>query len=63
MDGQGILYYSDGTVEYEGIFQNGQFHEFGCHNNQNPDIMDVFLDISQFPGIANYWVKYEGEFF
>ncbi|CAD8102080.1 unnamed protein product [Paramecium sonneborni] len=63
MNGQGILYYSDSTVEYDGQFLNGQFHGFGVHSNNNPDIMDAFLNVNEFPGILNYWVKYEGDFY
>lgn len=25
--------------------------------------MDAFLNINEFPGIFNYWVKYEGDFY
>ncbi|CAD8173121.1 unnamed protein product [Paramecium pentaurelia] len=63
MHGQGVLYYSDSTIEYDGQFLNGQFHGFGVQYNNNPDIMDAFLNINEFPGIFNNWVKYEGDFY
>lgn len=61
MDGKGILYYKDGQVEYDGVFLNGQFHDIGTHYNNNPDVMSA-INVRDFPGIGNYWVKYEGEF-
>ncbi|CAD8179328.1 unnamed protein product [Paramecium octaurelia] len=63
MNGKGVLYNSDSTVEYKGEFLNGQFHGVGIQFNKNPDIMDTFLNVNEFPGILNYWVKYEGEFY
>lgn len=62
MDGKGILYYKDGSIEYDGMFMNGQFHDIGTHYNSNPDAMSSNISVRDFPGIGNYWVKYEGEF-
>lgn len=61
MHGQGILYYSNGNIAYEGQWREDEFHGLGKVYNEDQKILTQnynYRDLSEFD---EYWISYEGE--
>ena len=62
MDGFGTLYYGGGQIAYQGEWKDDKFHGKGTVYNEIPESFEEEFDYTNFDGLADYWVKYEGQF-
>ncbi len=58
MEGNGILYCSDGRVLYSGSWVKGLYDGFGT--SYNLDICNMRVDMKNFNESTKTWIKYEG---
>ncbi|CAD8163557.1 unnamed protein product [Paramecium octaurelia] len=62
-NGNGILYFKNGKLQYQGHFENDQYHGYGILNNENPVTEhQINYSLLREVQIKGYWKKYEGEF-
>lgn len=63
MDGFGRLFYAGGVKAYEGQWKDDKFHGRGTVYNEGPAKLMGAFDYTNFDNVADFWVKYEGDFF
>ena len=61
MHGWGRLYYSNGKLAYEGMWEKDEFHGEGKVINDNPTMLDDSFDYTNFNNLEEQWLYYEGE--
>jgi len=61
MQGNGILYYADGSIAYSGSWKNDEFHGRGIIYNDKPGPIAGSFDYTNFGPLDDEWVCYEGE--
>lgn len=62
MNGYGKLFYSDGSLAYDGEWKNNDFSGQGTVYNKDPMQLTHTFDYTDFNYLQEYWEKYQGEF-
>jgi hypothetical protein len=62
MHGKGAIYYPSGKIAYEGEWWHDKLHGMGVLYNEEVIKLNQKFDCCDFGMVADYWVKYEGQF-
>lgn len=62
MHGKGAIYYPSGKMAYEGEWRHDKLHGKGTLYNEEVIKLSQKYDCRDFGQLADYWVKYEGNF-
>lgn len=59
-EGNGVLFFQSGKIEYSGNWSNGAYQGFGTLYNKSPQPLNAQFSYKDLALLGPYWHKYEG---